>query len=135
MSETGHEDRGLTTADIVRADRQVEPVAPGKPLAAGSAGQAELTEQVPAPLFSAQEAQELRSRWNTIQTWFVDEPRKSVEQADELVATTVKRVAEIFAEERSKLEGQWDRGDRISTEDLRLGLQRYRSFFARLLSV
>jgi hypothetical protein len=66
---------------------------------------------------------------------FVDEPRHAVEQADELVASTVKRLAQIFADERTKLEQQWSRGDRVSTEDLRLALQRYRSFFSRLLSV
>jgi hypothetical protein len=58
-----------------------------------------------------------------------------VEEADSLVASTMKRLAEVFAQERSKLEGQWDRGDDVSTEDLRLALQRYRSFFQRLLSI
>jgi hypothetical protein len=47
----------------------------------------------------------------------------------------MKRLAEVFAEERSRLEKQWDRGDRVSTEELRVALQRYRSFFQRLLSV
>jgi hypothetical protein len=65
----------------------------------------------------------------------VDEPRKAVEQADGLVASAMKRLAEVFAEERSHLEQQWDRGDNVSTEDLRVALQRYRSFFDRLLSV
>ena len=45
----------------------------------------------------------------------------------------MKRLAEVFAEERSRLEQQWDRGDNVSTEDLRIALQRYRSFFQRLL--
>jgi len=66
---------------------------------------------------------------------FVDEPRRAVEQADNLVAVTMKRLAEMFAEERARLEGQWDRGDNVSTEDLRLALRRYRSFFGRLLSM
>lgn len=65
----------------------------------------------------------------------MDEPRRAVEQADSLVATTVKRLAEIFADERTKLEQQWSRGDQVSTEDLRIALRRYRSFFSRLLSV
>ena len=77
----------------------------------------------------------LRARWMHIQTEFVDEPRKSVEEADELVALTMKRLAETFARERDKLEREWGRGDDISTEDLRIALQRYRSFFDRLLSV
>jgi hypothetical protein len=87
------------------------------------------------PLFETEEAESLRSRWTTVQTQFVDEPRRSVEQADELVAATMKRLAEIFASERDELEHNWDRGDDVSTEDLRIALQRYRSFFDRLLSV
>jgi hypothetical protein len=88
-----------------------------------------------APLFPGGEATELRSRWDAIQVGFVDEPRHAVEQADALVAGAMKRMAEIFAEERARLEGQWDRGDSVSTEDLRLALRRYRSFFGRVLSV
>jgi hypothetical protein len=87
------------------------------------------------PLFSGAEAGDLRARWDTIQVGFVDEPRGAVEQADNLVAGTMKRLAEVFAAERSKLEGQWAQGENVSTEDLRLALRRYRSFFARLLSV
>jgi hypothetical protein len=86
-------------------------------------------------LFPGNQAQDFRSRWETIQTGFVDEPRQAVEQADSLVAETIKRLAEIFAEERSKLEAEWGRGGDVSTEDLRLALRRYRSFFDRLLSV
>ena len=88
-----------------------------------------------APLFSSEEAKDLRARWDAIQVSFVDEPRQAVEQADSLVAVATKRLAEMFAAERAKLEGQWDRGDNVSTEDLRLALRRYRSFFGRLLSV
>jgi len=87
------------------------------------------------PLFSAEEAVNLRSRWDAIQVGFVDEPRRSVQEADSLVATAMKRLAEQFAAERSTLEGQWDRGGDVSTEDLRIALRRYRSFFGRLLSV
>ncbi len=87
------------------------------------------------PLFPAEELQGLRTRWKEIQIAFVDEPRKAVEQADSLVASAMKRLAEVFAEERSGLEKQWDRGDNVSTENLRVALQRYRAFFDRLLSV
>jgi hypothetical protein len=86
-------------------------------------------------LFPSNELEDLRTRWKDIQTGFVDEPRKAVEQADSLVASAMKRLAEVFAQERSGLEQQWDRGDNVSTEDLRVALQRYRSFFDRLLSV
>ena len=65
----------------------------------------------------------------------MDEPRDAVEQADGLVAEMMKRLAQVFADERGKLEEQWSRGDDISTEDLRQALRRYRSFFDRLLSV
>ena len=55
--------------------------------------------------------------------------------ADGLVAEMMQRLAKVFADERSKLEEQWSRGDDISTEDLRVALRRYRSFMDRLLSV
>ena len=87
-----------------------------------------------APLFSVEESRRFQSDWDSIQSGFVDEPRKAVERADGLVAQVIKRLAEVFAEERGKLEGQWSRGADVSTEDLRLALQRYRSFFGRLLS-
>ena len=75
-----------------------------------------------------------QSRWEEIQVRFVDEPRGAVEDADALVATVMQRLAESFASERERLEAQWGRGEDISTEDLRISLQRYRSFFQRLLS-
>jgi hypothetical protein len=87
------------------------------------------------PLFAEQESKDLSARWDALQVAFIDEPRHAVEQADHLVATAMKRTAEIFAEERARLEQQWDRGDSVSTEDLRIALRRYRSFFRRLLSV
>lgn len=88
----------------------------------------------PGQLFPDNELSELRARWDKAQIGFVDEPRAAVEQADSLVATVVKRIAEQFAAERSELEHQWDRGDNVSTEDLRQALRRYRSFFDRLLA-
>jgi hypothetical protein len=87
-----------------------------------------------SPLFAENELRDFRARWDQVQTSFVDEPRHAVEQADTLVATVIKRIAEQFAEERSKLEKQWDRGDDVSTEELRQGFKRYRAFFDRLLS-
>ena len=87
------------------------------------------------PLFSPGESTDFRARWDAVQVGFVDEPRHAVEEADGLVAAAMKRLAEIFADERAKLESQWGRGDQVSTEDLRIALRRYRSFFGRLLSV
>lgn len=85
-----------------------------------------------APLLADSEG--FQSRWEEIQVRFVDEPRGAVEDADALVATVMQRLAEGFAQERERLEAQWGRGEDISTEDLRVALQRYRSFFQRLLS-
>ena len=93
------------------------------------------TEERAGPLFATEEAKNYRAQWETVQVGFVDEPRRAVEQADHLVAEAIKRLAEVFADERQKLERQWDKGENVSTEDLRLGLQRYRSFFERLMSV
>ena len=87
------------------------------------------------PLFGQNDTQDFRQRWERIQIGFVDEPRTAVQQADELVASTISRLAEVFANERQKLEAEWDKSDNISTEDLRVALRRYRSFFDRLLSV
>ena len=89
----------------------------------------------PMPLFSEPEMGDFRSQWSKLQTGFVDEPRRTVEDADKLVASVMQRLAEGFANERSELEKQWDRGDNVSTEDLRVALQRYRSFFDRLLKL
>ena len=137
-------DRALTTADLASAGSASEfkvPEFPGQPLrreyveearVKGPSGgpSAEAT-----PLFAADETEHLRSDWSAIQTGFVDEPRQCVEKADQLVARVVQRLAESFSQERSRLEGQWSKGEDVSTEDLRIALQRYRSFFDRLLSV
>jgi len=88
----------------------------------------------PGQLFPDNELNQFRARWDKAQILFVDEPRAAVEQADSLVATVVTRIAEQFAAERADLEHQWDRGDNVSTEDLRQALRRYRGFFDRLLA-
>jgi hypothetical protein len=86
-------------------------------------------------LFEQSVLSEFNTRWTDIQTGFVDEPRRAVQQADALVQDVIKRIADSFGNERTQLEQQWDRGDQVSTEDLRVALQRYRSFFSRLLSL
>ena len=86
-------------------------------------------------LLPTSDCDRMRREWDSVQASFVDEPRSAVERADNLVATTMKQIAETFAAERSRLEGAWDRGGEVSTEDLRVALQRYRSFFNRLLTI
>jgi len=122
MTQTeAQEGERIATADLVRQSSD------GR-----STGAAE--EQHEA-LFRGDESERFRNGWNDIQGSFVDEPRQAVEKADELVAAVIKRLAEVFADERAKLEGAWSRGNDVSTEDLRQALRRYRSFFDRLLSV
>jgi hypothetical protein len=85
------------------------------------------------PYLSEQTSSETNERWRHIQSEFVDDPRKSVAEAHELVGEVVQRIVDAFANERNDLERQWSKGDSISTEDLRVCLQRYRAFFSRLL--
>jgi glutathione S-transferase len=89
----------------------------------------------PQSLLPKDQVEELRARWTTIQTGFIDEPRGAVKEADSLVDSAIKQISEAFADQRGQLEKQWTRGDQASTEDLRLALQRYRAFFSRLLSI
>jgi len=86
-------------------------------------------------LLPAGEAHELQSRWDKIQASFVDEPRKAVQEADALVDQTIRRLSETFTEARTRMEQDWGGGDNVSTENFRMTLRRYRSFFNRLLSV
>jgi len=88
-----------------------------------------------APLFAGSDAEAFRARWTEIQGGFVDDPRSSVERADGLVAEVIKNLADAFATERGGLEQRWQQGGDPSTEDLRVALRRYRTFFDRLLSV
>lgn len=88
-----------------------------------------------AALFEPNLLNDFNARWSEIQTGFVDEPRSAVQRADALVSDVIKRIADSFSHERTQLEQQWDRGDNVSTEDLRVALQRYRSFFSRLLTL
>jgi hypothetical protein len=134
----------LSTADMVAAGQPAAPPHQDEERPAGTASNVRALERAPRPekagdrpgaLLPGDETGELRHRWDAIQTGFVDEPRHAVEDADSLVAQTMKRVAEIFAQERSNLEQQWSRGEDVSTEDLRVALKRYRSFFDRLLTV
>ncbi|MFG2720640.1 hypothetical protein ACGFW5_20410 [Streptomyces sp. NPDC048416] len=85
------------------------------------------------PLLGA-EQEEFRARWQRIQSQFVDDPKDSVNAADQLVAETMQALATTFSAHKRDLEAQWHRGEEVPTEDLRVALQQYRSFFNRLLS-
>jgi hypothetical protein len=80
-------------------------------------------------------AETYRVRWTSIQSGFVDDPRRAVRSGDELVAQVMTNLANTFAEERHRVEAQLDETGEGSTENLRVALRRYRSFFERLLSL
>ena len=122
----------LATADLAGTEPRDE--APRKSQN-GRNGGAREDEEERAALLPKADCERMRGEWNSIQADFVDEPRHAVERADNLVAMTMKQLAETFAAERSRLEGAWDRGGNVSTEDLRIALQRYRSYFNRLLTI
>jgi hypothetical protein len=145
-AEQASSDRDLS------GSRTVEEETLGETKPAGEAGNeddlqassSEQTEPEPAtaatsreergPLLPDDQSERFTTQWQEIQTSFVDRPRESVEQADALVADLMQRLAASFSNERERLEAQWDSGDDVSTEDLRVALTRYRSFFDRLLS-
>jgi len=126
-----HLRKPLSTSDIVEATKEENSDWLERDEAAGN----KAVESQPVSLLRNEEIDELRSRWNAIQIEFVDEPRTSVEQADALVAEVMKRIAQMFSEKRAVLDEQWASHDDVSTEDLRVALQRYRSFFHRLLAL
>jgi hypothetical protein len=84
-------------------------------------------------LIAEGEASDYRGRWDAIQGNFVDDPKKSVTEADDLVGQVIDSVTSRFTEQRQTLESQWSQGGDASTEDLRRALQQYRAFFERLL--
>jgi hypothetical protein len=136
-------DKSLTTSDLASqsSDDADRPLDRDEDRGVGQAARPDdeatleaQSEPATMPLLSTDQSADLDGRWNEIQSAFVDEPRQSVERADELVAELMQQLAKSFAETRGRLEQEWDRGDDVSTEDLRLALMRYRSFFHRLLA-
>ena len=124
MNETDTQPGTTTTADLANAgpregDVSLTGTAPGSS-ADGHHG-------------LLQDTSGFMSQWQEIQGMFVDEPRRAVERADGLVAEVIKELARSFADERQRLETEWSEGKDVTTEDLRLSLQRYREFFQTLL--
>jgi hypothetical protein len=132
-------DARLTTADLTE-ERRAEPErtmdAPAAPMdAQGGPTDTSTAEGEPRDaLLPSADGEDYQTRWRQIQERFVDEPRTAVQDADGLVAELMRRMAATFAEEREALETEWERGDEVSTEDLRRAMQHYRSFFNRLLA-
>jgi hypothetical protein len=127
------QDYGRDEVTATGTDPDLAPsTAPAAP-AAADAGTADTATNA-VHLLAADDAEAFRARWTDVQHGFVDAPRQAVAQADGLVAELMQHLAKTFADERGRLEGQWDQGDDVSTEDLRTAFQRYRLFFERLLT-
>jgi hypothetical protein len=135
MSKEINEGRGLSTADLVAAgDRRLEEE---RPMREELHDERELAMAQPrseplAALFQPEQAEQFRTRWDQVQIGFVDDPRQAVQQADELVAQVMRDMAETFASQRAAIEAEVGNAD---TENLRMALHRYRSFFQRLLAL
>ena len=141
MSANPHE-KNLSTADLVAATKSPQrdqPEATEAPVETVTDRRDDMEaanqgEQLVA-LFTPDVASDFRNRWDAVQIGFVDDPHQAVQKADELVAQVMTSLAETFAKERSALEGFVKGTDQASTENLRVALRRYRSFFQRLLSL
>ena len=125
--------RDLTTADLAGAGDATEQQPEIDPETSAAPAAEETTTGAMA-LFESDETARFRGEWLEVQSSFVDQPRESVERADALVAEVMQRLAARFAESRATLEMGWDGNTDVSTEDLRVTMTRYRSFFERLLN-
>ena len=86
------------------------------------------------PLLEQGQADDFLRRWSEVQSRFVDDPQAAVRDGDSLVAELLQALAARFAAHKDGLEQSWHGGGEADTEQLRLALQSYRSFFQRLLS-
>jgi hypothetical protein len=125
------DDRELDVAESETAGRQFSGEATAQRPPEGSAAMQAAERR--SPLLEDSDSDHFRARWSEVQTHFVDGPQEAVQDADALVAELMQHLATTFADERASLERQWTQGQDVSTEDLRIALTRYRSFFDRLL--
>jgi hypothetical protein len=132
-------ERNLSTADLLAATKEHPPrpdPAHDQEVSTQDRAQPPRTEEEQlAPLFTSEAAQVFREHWDAVQIGFVDDPKQAVQRADELVAQVMKSLAETFSSERAQVERQVQNNEQVSTENLRVALRHYRSFFQRLLSL
>ncbi|MFI9765874.1 hypothetical protein ACIHJG_03270 [Streptomyces sp. NPDC052415] len=121
---------GGHTADPTRATRAETPgtgAVTGRQT--GQAGQS-------SPLLPREEYDKLETRLQHAMTGFVDEPRASVEEADQALEELTSRLTDALTQRRRTLRGSWQGDERSSdTEQLRLALRDYRELADRLLRV
>ncbi|MEU0395653.1 hypothetical protein ABZ208_23270 [Streptomyces sp. NPDC006208] len=140
---------GLSTDDLAApreqdtrqepAESSQAPEYPGESTEAATEPEPAEAEALPADdeppqLLVPEDEEGFHARWQEIQSRFVDDPREAVHAADGLVADVMQTLAATFSQHKKDLEGQWNRGEEADTEDLRMALRKYRSFFNRLLS-
>jgi polyhydroxyalkanoate synthesis regulator phasin len=133
----GEDGMSMTTKDMWIAPEAATGQAAGggaEPMVPPSSENEEEEDTARRSLLSGDSTASYRERWQEIQASFVDEPRTSVQEADRLVVEVIQELQSSFTSERETLEAQWQRGDDVETEDLRVAFQRYRSFFDRLLA-
>jgi hypothetical protein len=133
----GEKDRQKTVDVVATSDQPVEggPVVKETVAEHDARMNAENTQEGLASFFENSAAEKFRTRWLAIQSNFVDDPKASVKEADDLVADVIQGITSSFADRRGSLEKNWNGGGEASTEDLRQALKQYRSFFDRLLSL
>jgi hypothetical protein len=126
-------DQPVGQREAVADQVRTEPQPAGATAELAGTGAGAVTAEQPTPLFNGEQVRQYRGRWTQLQVAFVDEPRRAVQQADELVAEVMQTLAATFAENKRQLESQWRREGQADTEELRLALRRYRTFFDQLL--
>jgi hypothetical protein len=133
---TGDADREVEPEPTGDADREVEPEPAAEPEPVGF----ELASAMdPDPEIGPDdgfigETDELRRRWEAAQAGFVDDPRRAVEQADEMVSAAVAALQAHIEQRREDLAETWRDGAQASTDALLAAFQRYRELFEGVLS-
>jgi hypothetical protein len=141
LGDRGMDDRGMTDRDMGdrgmagMADRDMGGQGMGDRGTTGQgSGDRGMDDGHDVALLDQADTEAFRRRWSDTQARFVDDPREAVQTADGLVAELMQTLASSFSQHKGELEAHWRSGGDPDTEDLRQALQRYRSFFDRLLS-
>jgi hypothetical protein len=80
------------------------------------------------------ETSELHRRWEGVQASFVDDPRRAVEHADEMVSVAVAALQAHIEQRREDLAETWRGEQQASTDALLTAFQSYRELFEGVLS-
>ena len=86
------------------------------------------------PYLSPVQVADLQRRWGAVQAGFVDDPRRAVEGADDIVAEVVGALQAAIDDRRRELAEPWRDHADASTDALLVAFQSYRSVFERVLS-